>query len=700
VKAPARRQWSVTPETPVQFLKGVGEGRAALLAAAGLDSAADLLYFFPHRYEDRRHPITISQLRKIDAPVTLRGRIISAHLKTSPVKRLKILEAIFDDGSGTVMLVWFNQPYLEGRIRRGERIAIYGQPRWSSQGRLQFENPDWEKIDAEGENQDEGAIVPVYRGVSTIPPKAMRRIVTQALPAVAGMVDPMPPDIRQKLGVIDLATAIVQLHSPESLDQGFLEGRSAAHRRVILGEFFTFQLALRIRRGAEELETKNRAIVIDDPLREAVRKVLPFRLTPSQRRVLKEIAQDLQGPKPMYRLLQGDVGSGKTIVALIAAMIEILNGHQVALLAPTEILVEQHVQRIGQLLGESTIRLAKSSASLTAAERRQLLADLSAGKIDLVVGTHALLEKDVRFHSLGLAIVDEQHRFGVQQRQSLFRKGTLPDILVMTATPIPRSLALAMFGDLELSVIDELPPGRLPIKTVVRGTSQLPKVCDFIARQVAGGSQAYVVFPIIEESEKTDLKPLTAGFEDLRARLPAISMAMLHGRMKSEEKEETMRRFKAGETSVLVSTTVIEVGIDVPNAGVMLILDADRFGLSQLHQLRGRVGRGTEKSYCILMRDERTSEEAKERLKLFESARDGFEVAERDLELRGAGDFLGTRQAGLPRFRFGNILRDHALMEQARDAAIETIEKLGLENATNLLGELAPELKRKTAGKD
>jgi ATP-dependent DNA helicase RecG len=684
---PARPEWQVTPETPLQFLRGVGEGRARLLETAGLTTVYDLLYFFPFRYEDRRLCVQIADLRRIDRPVTLRGRVVSAGAKTTAVRRLKIFEAILDDGTGTIMVVWFNQPYLADKIKRGDQIAIYGQPRLDKYGRLQIESPDYEKIDEAGDSEEEGNIVPVYSSVASITPKVMRRIISQALPAVVHLEDPLPPSIRQTLGIGELQDAIVRIHRPAELDETFLSIRSPAHLRVILQEFFAFQLALRVRRASEESRPKGRTIVVDDAMRVEVRRILPFRLTGAQKRVTKEIADDLRREKPMYRLLQGDVGSGKTIVALIAAVIAIRNGHQVALLAPTEILAEQHYQRIRQLVG-SSLRIAKGTGSMSAGERRTLIAGLREGVIDLVVGTHAILEEKIVFKSLGLAIVDEQHRFGVEQRQKLFEKGDLPDILVMTATPIPRSLALALYGDLELSVIDELPPGREAIKTAVRGAAQIEKVYRFLDQQLVEGAQAYIVYPLIEESEKIDLTPLSQGFETLRQRFPNRRLAMLHGRMPAMEKEETMRRYKQGEIDILVSTTVIEVGIDVGNASMMLIMDADRFGLSQLHQLRGRVGRGTRKSYCVLIRDERSSEDAKQRLRLFEGTRDGFDVAEKDLEIRGAGDFLGTRQSGIPKFRFGNIVRDHALMERARDAAIGYLESAGLPAAVALVREL------------
>ncbi|HKR66413.1 MAG TPA: ATP-dependent DNA helicase RecG [Thermoanaerobaculia bacterium] len=659
----------LTPDTPIQFIKGVGEGRARLLREAGLETARDLLYFFPLRYEDRRHPARVSDLGHfLDTPVLLRGRVTSAHARVSPRKRMRLFEAILDDGTGSVKLIWFNQAYLSEQIQRGDRLAVFGAPRSSGYGALTIESPDWEKF--EGAEDEEGAVVPIYSKIGNIPPKAMRKILAAALETIPLLEDPLPPELRERLHLIDLQTALRELHQPRELGDAFLAQRSPAHLRVILQEFFTFQLALRVRRAHEETKKKSRTITIDDAMRDEVKRILPFRLTTAQKRVLREIADDLKSEAPMYRLLQGDVGSGKTIVALIAAILMIRNGHQVALLAPTEILVEQHFQRIRQLLDHSIV-VARGTGSMSAGERRTLLAGLRDGYIQLVIGTHALLEERVQFKSLGLAIVDEQHRFGVEQRQKLFAKGELPDILVMTATPIPRSLALAIYGDLELSVIDELPPGRQRIRTAVRASHEVDRVYDFIDDEIDKGAQVYIVYPIIEESEKTNLKPLSQGFESTQKRFPKRRVAMLHGRMKSDEKEETMQRFKRGEIDILVATTVIEVGIDVANASIMLIVDADRFGLSQLHQLRGRVGRGERKSYCVLLREETAGGDAKDRLRAFEKSRDGFEVAEQDLQIRGPGEFLGTRQSGAMRFRMGHILRDYDLMEKARDLAIE-----------------------------
>lgn len=682
----------ITPDTQLQFIKGVGEGRAKLLRDAGLETVRDLLYFFPIRYEDRRHPARVADLgRFIDSPVLIRGRVTSANARVSPRKRMRLFEAVLDDGTGSVKLIWFNQPYLAEQIQRGDRLAVFGAPRSGGYGPLTIESPDWEKF--EGSEDEEGAVVPIYSKIGNIPPKALRRIVASALESIPALEDPLPAAIRSRLHVIDLPAALQALHQPRELGPDFLAQRSPAHLRVILQEFFTFQLALRVRRVSEETKKKSRTIAIDDELREEVKRILPFRLTTAQKRVLREIADDLRAEAPMYRLLQGDVGSGKTIVALIAAILMIRNGHQVALLAPTEILVEQHFQRIRQLLDQKIV-VARGTGSMGAGERRTLIAGLRDGYIQLVVGTHAILEDRVQFKSLGLAIVDEQHRFGVEQRQKLFAKGEMPDILVMTATPIPRSLALAIYGDLELSVIDELPPGRQRIRTAVRASHEVDRVYDFIDDQISEGAQVYIVYPIIEESEKTNLKPLSLGFEMTQQRFPNRRVAMLHGRMKADEKEETMQRFKRGEIDILVATTVIEVGIDVPNASIMLIVDADRFGLSQLHQLRGRVGRGERKSYCILLREETAAGDAKDRLVAFEKARDGFEVADRDLEIRGPGEFLGTRQSGAMRFRMGHILRDYDRMEKARDLAITVIAEnvpRAEEMVRALLGATIPE---------
>jgi ATP-dependent DNA helicase RecG len=683
------------PDSPVKFIKGVGPSRAAILELQGIRTVRDLLFWFPIRYEDRRHVVEIRDLAKHDRPVTVYGRVVSARAKRSPVRRMELFEAVIDDGTGSLQLVWFHQPWVGNAIRKGDRISVFGLPRTSDYRQLKMDNPEFEVLDGEREASWEGSVLPVYQATGNITSRQMRRLVFNALDALAGLPDPLPDDVRLSLGLLPLREALATLHCPSEVTEALLDRRSDAHRRIIVEEFLGFQLYLRARRALGATSAKNRQVTVDDVVRERVRRILPFRLTDAQKRVVREIVDDLRSPRPMYRLLQGDVGSGKTIVALIAALVVIESGYQVALLAPTEILAEQHVERLRQLLDDFVL-VEKLTGATPPAEKKAILERVSSGRIQLLVGTHAIIEERVEFSSLGLAVVDEQHRFGVEQRQRLFQKGEAVDILVMTATPIPRSLALAAYGDLELSVIDQLPPGRQAVRTEVRGKGRLAKIWQFVDDRIEGGGQAYVVYPLIEESETIALGDLTRGVEEVRQALVGRRVEMLHGKMSSAEKNGIMRRFLAGEIDALVSTTVIEVGVDVPNASVMVIIDADRFGLAQLHQLRGRVGRGSESSYCIVVRDERASEEAKERLRVFERNADGFAIAESDLAMRGAGDVLGTRQAGIPRFRFGDLFRDQDLMSVARDAAITFVEKNGPKAALALAGMLLPSSFRMT----
>jgi ATP-dependent DNA helicase RecG len=597
---------------------------------------------------------------------------------------MDLIEATIDDGSATIPVVWFNQPYIADRLEKGSTLVLYGRPKVAIGGQLQFDASDWEVVAHGGSGELEGRIVPVYTAIGGLPQKWFRGAIAEALSSLERLEDPVPEALRAGLGLPTLAAALAELHAPSTYDEALAEGPGAPRLRLAFDEFFAFQLAIRARRAMSETDAKPRRIVIDDAIRDVVRRTLPFRLTAAQKRVLREIAADMRSSRPMYRLLQGDVGSGKTIVALVGALIAIANGHQAALLAPTEVLAEQHYRRLRQLVDCKAVPVVRLSGSMSSKEKQSARDAIASGEAKLVVGTHALVEDAVSFRSLALAIVDEQHRFGVGQRKALFDKGALVDILVMTATPIPRSLALALHGDLDLSVIDEMPPGRKPVTSVVRGSARFGKVLDFVRERTGHGEQAYVVYPVIEESDRTDLKPVTSGFDEIRRALPERRVAMLHGRMGSDEKQSTMDAFVKGEIDVLVATTVIEVGIDVAAASVMVIVDADRFGLSQLHQLRGRVGRGASKSFCVLLRDETSSEESKARLRSFAATNDGFRVAELDLEQRGAGDMAGTRQAGTGRFRFGDIVRDCALMEAARDAAIAFVEADGALAALDL----------------
>jgi ATP-dependent DNA helicase RecG len=534
-----------------------------------------------------------------------------------------------------------------------------------------------------------GRIVPVYEKLGPFAGKSLRRVLTRLAAEVPdSLPDPLPPDVRGRLGVIGRGEALRRIHDPGEEDLAALNGaRSPAHLRLILEEFFLFQLGLALRRQGLRGRRKGIAFEVTDRTREAVKRILPFPLTGAQKRVLREIADDMRSPHPMNRLVQGDVGAGKTLVALLAMVVALENGCQAAFMAPTEILAEQHFLTFRRLLARCPYVVEHVSSALRGKERAAALARLAEGRAQIAVGTHALIQEGVRFEKLGLAIVDEQHRFGVLQREDLSRKGYDVDVLVMTATPIPRTLALTAYGDLDVSVVDERPPGRTPITTVLRPASERRSVTDLVAREVAAGRQAYVVYPLVEESEKLeDVKAATQMAEEWRAALPKARIGLLHGRLKSAEKEAVMAAFAAGRVNVLVATTVVEVGVDVANATVMVIEHAERFGLSQLHQLRGRVGRGPAASTCVLVSHGRLSDVARARLEVMTRTGDGFVIAEKDLEIRGPGDFFGTRQWGLPSLRVGNLVRDRELLERARVEAFRCAEEMKTAPAPGELG--------------
>jgi ATP-dependent DNA helicase RecG len=659
--------------TPLQFLKGVGPRKAADFARAGLHTVEDLLYRFPLRYEDRSRLQPIAALRE-GQTVAITGDVITCGLRGTRRPGFRIFEALLRDPSGTVRLAWFNSAFLRDQIRAGQRLVVYGAFERNPYSGLQITNPQFEIVDAdEVETLHTGRIVPVYERARSITPKMQRKLVADALePLGDELPDPLPAEVRARLQLPPRHQALRLAHFPAidaDLDQ-LNHFRSPAQRRLILEEFFRFQVGLLLRRREADAERKPHRVAVDDRIRESVRKVLPFKLTAGQRAALKDIAADLQRPQPMNRLLQGDVGAGKTIVAVLAAVVAMENSLQVAFMAPTEILAEQHAQTIRRLLAGTRFRVELVTGGVPAATRKHLARQIAAGQVDLVVGTHALVQESVAFHSLGLAVIDEQHRFGVMQRATLREKGLKPDMLVMTATPIPRTLALTTYGDLDVSSIRDLPPGRQPIRTIAKPGSRRDEVHAFVRDQLEQGRQAYVVYPIIEESDKVDLRAATEMADTLGHEVfPAFRVALLHGRMKQDAKDRVMRAFAAGDIHVLVSTTVIEVGVDVPNATVMVVEHAERFGLSQLHQLRGRVGRGAHQSACVLLYEYPLSEDARERLKVMTETTDGFAIAERDLELRGFGDLSGTRQSGMPALRLGDLRRDHALMVQARDEA-------------------------------
>ncbi len=680
----------ITLTTPIEKLESeiprVGKKTAQALAAsiALLNACpspqqakvADLLFYLPMRYEDRSNLAKIGDLADgMEAAVAVEVKV-AGNYRVGKANQHKIFEFSGEDGTGRIRAFWWNQPFLEKTFVRDSRVILFGQWKYDTyRNSLTIENPDYEIIDKETDPTQEaihmGRCVPVYRKLGDIRTKQLRAIMHNLLELLdfGTVSENLHPQLLERNNLISRAEALKQIHFPPEYValESYNRALSPAHRRLIFEEFFWLLLALAVKRTERHQEPKGTSIEINDRVRQAVLNILPFKPTNAQKRVLKEIVEDLASNRPMNRLLQGDVGAGKTIVAAQAIVVAIENGYQTALMVPTEILAEQHTRNLKKLFAKTNYRVELLTGSLTAKEKRAVKADISANKIQLVVGTHAIIQGDVHFDKLGLVVIDEQHRFGVMQRAELIRRGYRPDVLVMTATPIPRSLAMTVYGDLDVSIIDELPPGRTPIDTRVRGESSRNKVYQFIAEEVRQGRQIYIVYPLVEESEKMDLAAATEMAEVLQKDIfPQFSIALLHGRMKSQEKEEVMRRFIACEAQILVSTTVIEVGVDVPNASVMMIEHADRFGFSQLHQLRGRVGRGAAKSYCILMTSGMKSKEASERLTVLEQTTDGFKISEKDLELRGPGEILGTRQSGEQIFRVANIVRDRALLDLAR----------------------------------
>jgi ATP-dependent DNA helicase RecG len=664
---------------PVQFVKGVGPQRAEALRDLGVATAEDLLYHIPLRYEDRRSFARVADLQP-GMKVSVSGTIVVAGLRRA--RRMTLYEVRLEDDSGRLKALWFNQPFLRDVLPRGKRVVLFGAVERDAVGGrlLMMSSPQYEVFDErDAPGVHTGRIVPVYEKLGPLTGKSLRRILTGLAAQVpTNLPDPLPADVRDRLGVIGRGEALRRIHDPGDEELAALNAaRSPAHVRLILEEFFLFQLGLALRRQGLRGQRKGMAFEVTDRTRDAVKRILPFPLTTAQKRVLREIADDLRSPHPMNRLVQGDVGAGKTMVALLAMVVALENGCQAAFMAPTEILAEQHFLTFRRLLARCPYVVEHLSSALRGKERTAALGRLAAGEAQIAVGTHALIQEGVRFKKLGLAIVDEQHRFGVLQREDLTRKGYDADVLVMTATPIPRTLALTAYGDLDVSVVDERPPGRTEIRTVQRPASERRAVVDLVARETAAGRQAYVVYPLVEESEKLeDVKAATEMAEEWRAALPGARVGLLHGRLKSVEKEEVMSAFAAGRLQVLVATTVVEVGVDVANATVMVIEHAERFGLSQLHQLRGRVGRGAFASTCVLVSHGRLSEVARARIEVMTRTGDGFAIAEKDLEIRGPGDFFGTRQWGMPNLRVANLVRDRELLERARVEAFRTAEEM------------------------
>ena len=656
------------------YVKGVGPARAAMLEAKGLSTVEDLLAYPPFRYEDRTNVKTIAQLAPGEM-ATVIAEVRSAKLSTFRRRDLGLFEATFTDASRAVLLVkWFHAAYLADVLQPGQRVALYGKVEYDSYaGQLSMAHPEYEILSEEDEADAAlhvGRVVPIYEAAGKITTRVFRRLIHGVLERLTPPPDPLPASIRRRLRLPDLWTALRSLHfPPEQEDLRLLNAfRTPAQIRLIFEEFFWLQYGLAVKRSSARRES-GIAFELNDRVRERIKQMLPFKPTAAQKRVLAEIAADMARPHPMNRLLQGDVGSGKTLVAAEAAIIAIENGYQVAMLAPTEILAAQHYYYFRNLFQKLGYQVGLLTGSSTKREKTLMKKLLAEGLVHFAVGTHALLEEDVEFRRLGLAIIDEQHRFGVLQRLRFIRKGARPDVLVMTATPIPRTLALTLYGDLDVSVIDELPPGRKPIITRHVTEDQIERVWSFLRKQIEAGRQAYVVYPAIEESETQARKAAEKMYRHLsQVVFPDLRVGLLHGRMPAEEKEAVMESFKRGETQILVSTTVIEVGVDVPNATVMVIEQAERFGLAQLHQLRGRVGRGAEQSYCILVTGP-LNDVSRERIRTLVESTDGFYIAEMDLKLRGPGEFFGTRQAGMPSLRVANIVRDAELLELARREA-------------------------------
>jgi ATP-dependent DNA helicase RecG len=725
--------------TPVQYVKGIGPRLSEILASKGLHTVDDLLHYLPFRYEDRLNPRGIAELRAGEMATVIAEVRTSGLFRT---RRMPIFQMTAGQGRARLKCTWFNATYLKDKFQPGQMVALYGRVE-DNRGELELLQPQFEII-GDGEEAEQkvaesleiGRIVPIYEsaGQGRLTSRWFRRIIHGVLENLTPeFPETIPAVVRKRLNLVPSREALWKVHWPDAGEslQDLQASRTPAHIRMIFEELFFIELGLELKRREQKAQT-GIAFDLNDQVRSAIKKILPFHPTGAQKRALKEIAADMEKPFPMRRLLQGDVGSGKTLVAFEAAIIAIENGYQAALMAPTEILAQQHYFSARRILEPSGYRIVLLTGSLEDDRKRETRRHIGQGNAQLVIGTHALIEQKVEFAKLGLVIVDEQHRFGVLQRSKLMKKsgeakndhgptgvspssndyghvrtgasaetvghvGTAarvgtgvparpversstktlgePDVLVMTATPIPRTLALTLYGDLDISVLDEMPPGRTPIVTRRVGDERSDEVWQFVRKQVTAGHQAYVVYPVIEENEETELKAAMKMYGELSKKIfPDLRVAVLHGRMDPDLKEQVMRLFQKGEIQILVATTVIEVGVDVPNAAIMVIEHAERFGLAQLHQLRGRIGRGAAKSYCVLMTGGKVSEEGERRLDAMVRTTDGFEIAELDLELRGPGEFFGTRQAGLPSFQVASLIRDRELLELAKKEAAAVLE--------------------------
>jgi len=692
---------SIGLQTEVRMVKGVGPQRAELLAKRGILTLEDLLNYLPFRYEDR---IQFSRIRDVqpNGVYTLRARVMSGQAVRGMYGRDAIYHLLVQDDSGSLPCKFFHGGYLEGRLKPGQELILHGKVEIDKlrPARHEMVNPQIEVLGSSDVDSTEmGRIVPIYEAIGTFGTRMLRRAVYATLQNLdPNIPDVLPPALRERLRYPSRRDALIYSHfpSPEESLEALNFFRSPAQQRLIFEEFFLYQLSLALGRKATRKENAIAFHVREDRVREALKRILPFKPTNAQKRVLAEIAADLEKPAPMNRLLQGDVGSGKTIVALQAAVIAMQNGCQTALMAPTEILAVQHYLSARRILAPGGYSVELLISGLKSAEKAAALERIRSGEAKLVIGTHALIEDNVEFQRLGFVAIDEQHRFGVLQRKRLMDKaashGHAPHVLVLTATPIPRTLSLTLYGDLEVSVLDELPPGRTPIETRTTSEKHLPGVWEFLRREVKAGHQGYIVYPVIEES-KLELKAAIEEFQRLsKTVFPELKLGLLHGRLASDEKEDVMQKFRRNEVQILVATTVVEVGVDVPNATVMIIEHAERFGLAQLHQLRGRIGRGASRSHCILVSPYRMSDDARTRLETMVRTTNGFEIAETDLLIRGPGEFFGTRQSGELGFHVANPLRDRELLELARKEAFSIVEDSGQKDSLQKMLRLLPPL--------
>ncbi len=652
--------------TSAQYIKGVGPARFKILNHLGIYTLEDLLYYFPRRYEDRRNFISIGLLAAGDY-ATVKGRILNSYLRRSK-KGLSILQVGIGDTSGVLTAVWFNQPFMKKYFKIGQEVILYGKV--ERYKRLQMVSPEFEFISGKDNSFHIGRIVPIYPLTARINQRYLRTVIGRAVEAHCSFIpDILPYNLRTRLQLLPLTLAIRYIHFPQDSAT-----RDAAYRRLVFGEFFLFQLILALKKNQQTQREIGIAHKKEGRLIEDFKNSLPFELTADQNKVITEIENDMQAPRPMNRLLQGDVGSGKTIVATYAALLSVQSGFQSALMVPTEILAEQHYMMLSKLLLPLDINVGLLIRSMSRQAKLDVLQEIQSGAVDIVVGTHALIEENLQFKRLGLVVVDEQHKFGVIQRSLLCKKGETPDYLLMTATPIPRTLAMTVYGDLDVSTIRERPLGRLPVSTFRVNSEAVKDVYQFIREEVAKGRQAYIVYPLLKQSPSSELKAAAEMYGKLqKEQFHGLSLGLIHGRMEGREKDKVMQNFKRHKIDILVSTTVIEVGIDIPNASVMVIEHAERFGLSQLHQLRGRVGRGPYPSYCILVSQSQT-EKARKRLEAMLETSDGFRLAEQDLDIRGPGQFFGPAQHGVSELKIGNVVRDMQLMELARSEAFSLVK--------------------------